>query len=144
LKKHLGSNPIAFLLSREKVGLNEYQLWSKYGGKLFGYIMKSVPSAMGDDVGRQEFQQVIDMISSYLSKIDETTAKKLIPNVAGGEMGVALSLAMTRTTLGPWMPTSEHPLPIPSLAIVLQLKTLRQSNRRSSNTTTTREISWQH
>src|SRR5262249_44583427 len=118
LLHHAGGNPIIVTVARNKAAPEQYRLlvkWIKIG---YGYFKEFGVPHLGEGV-REKYRDIAKTFKPLLKRLDQTTAKMLLPALADGQIGFVLDAKITSKRWFKIMPESDQPLPMLEPALIL-------------------------
>jgi hypothetical protein len=115
---HLGGSPFFAAAGRSKYTPENYQTLVKWIKVAYGYFEEiGLPQIPADD--RQQFQQLAEAAKPILRRLDEATAKLLLPALADGQHGFVLDAKITSKQWLTVMPAQEKDLPMLEPALIV-------------------------
>src|SRR5262249_36315512 len=119
LLNHVGSNPILALVGRSKSSPEGYQTLVKWLKVAYGHAEEAFLPQLGADE-KDKYEEFKKAFFPLLKRLDETTAKSLIPALADGQKGFVLDATWSsKQWVKFFLPATEQALPLPELAVVL-------------------------
>lgn len=117
LLEHLGGTPLVAAVGRSAGSGEGYAFLSKWAKVLDGYVddivLPKVPQPQRDQV-----EAVLKAVRPQLRRLDNVTAKMLIPALADGQVGFVLDAKLTARRWHQLMPEAKQPLPMLEPALV--------------------------
>lgn len=126
IRRHAGSAPFLVIANRSQDNAEQTAMVQKYGSRAIEYAERYLPRLTESDEEADRMQHVLEQLIPILRKVGTTTTDKLIPQTAGLESGLLIDLNSARTSWHPAMPAANHPLPIPALAVIAQIRDATQ------------------
>ena len=118
LLNHVGGNPILAAVGRTKSDGEGYATFSKWVKVFYGHaddIAKA--NLIGDP--KDQYVKMTEKMIPLFKRLDETTAKLLIPALADGQSGFVLDARWSSKHWVKQGPETAMALPLPEIAIVL-------------------------
>ena len=116
--KHVGGSPLLAVAARAKYKPEQYDTMKKWIKKGYKYVEEFALPELSEKE-RKEFDKVAEQVYPLLRRLDETTAKKLIPSLADGQSAIVLDAKLASKQWVREMPEAKVPLVIPEPAMVL-------------------------
>jgi hypothetical protein len=118
LLNHLGGNPLLAMIGRSRVSTDHYKMlvkWIKVG---HGYFEEyAIP--LLDEETQATYQKIFKEVKPLLKRLDEVTAKMLLPALADGQTGFVLDSKLKSRQWFDKLPESETPMPLLEPALLL-------------------------
>ena len=118
---HVGSQPAFFVAGRDSGDVGQYEMARKWMGKTFDYVNEYAPGLMEDEHQAQTFRDVMTDLEPILKKIESATSDNLLPATTNGQVAIVLDFSSKKPTWHQEMPPSDRPLPLPALAVVIEV-----------------------
>ncbi len=120
--QHVGRQPALVLAGRERGSEQQYQVARKWASKLFGYAQDVVPQFIEDEPVAYIYQQALADLRPILQRLEVTTREEFLPATSNGEFAILLDFSHRKSSWHAQMPPAEFALPLPALAIIMQVK----------------------
>jgi hypothetical protein len=119
LLNHVGGNPILAVVGRSKPSPEAYQTFVKWVKKAYGHAEEAFLPQLGANE-KDQYEEFKKAFFPLLKRLDETTAKMLIPALADGQSGFVLDAKWSsKQWVKLFLPATEKALPLPEPAVVL-------------------------
>lgn len=120
LLNHVGGNPIAFYIERNKISVEDYETTVKWIKLAYRYFEElAVPKL--PEFSRPLYEDIMKKAIPLFERFDKATAKMFIP-ANEGEGAIVLDAKLKSKQWHPLMPASEKDLALPEIAIIEALK----------------------
>ncbi len=120
LLNHVGLEPTLLAVGRENEASQEqFAVARKWGGKVFDYIRKYVPRQMPDEEARV-FRDFTAELREVLGDVADSTEQNLLAATRNCQSGFVLDFTTARESWHEMMPPSDHPLPFPAMAALIE------------------------
>jgi hypothetical protein len=117
LLNHGGGSPLLVTVERTKVSPDQYQMLVKWIKVAYRYFEEyGVPNL--DEDARDKYQEFAKTFGPLFKRMDQATAKMLLPALADGQMGFVLDGKLKSKQWHKILPESAQPLPLPELALI--------------------------
>jgi hypothetical protein len=118
LLDHVGGSPLAALVTRAKVSVDQYKLLVKWLRVGWGYVDKFAVPKMSDS-DKKEFEAAVEAAKPLLARLNQTTIDKLFPALADGQVGLVLDGKWKSKQWIKAAPETAEAFVIPELALAL-------------------------
>ncbi len=130
--QHVGARPALVVAARDKGSAEQYELLAKWCRKIVGYLDTYVPRFIEDENDAALFEDLMSDLTPVLEKLDTATSENLMPAIANSQFALLVDFAVEKPSWHAEMPESEHPLPLPALAMVVQVNDADKIKRAGS------------
>jgi hypothetical protein len=114
---HCGGDPILAAVGRSKYTRENYRLLVKWLKVAYGYVDEFVIPRLDDDK-REQYERFAKIALPLLRRLDSTTAERLLPALADGQVGFVLDAKIRSKQWIRGIPASDDPLPMLEPAIL--------------------------
>jgi hypothetical protein len=114
---HVGGSPLLVAVGRSKYAPEKYQMLVKWIKVAYGHFEAiGVPQLPPDQ--REKYQQIAEAAKPALRRLDEATAKLLLPALADGQAGIVVDAKISSKQWLSAFPAQEKSLPMLEPALV--------------------------
>jgi hypothetical protein len=117
LLNHVGGNPLLAVVSRTRVSVERYRMLVKWVKVGHCYFEEYAVPLLEEDV-REKYQGFAKAARPLFKRLDETTAKMLLPALADGQTGFVLDAKLTSRQWHKMFPETDKALPLPEPALL--------------------------
>jgi hypothetical protein len=121
LFRHLGNRPAVAMATRGRGSPEQFEFLKKWSDKTFEYAIKYIPRFAPSDAEAKHALRVVSAIEPFWNRFRDILETKMIPATEGGESGFVIDFAEADRQWHESLPLSSRKLPIPSLALVLEV-----------------------
>ncbi len=114
---HVGRNPVLFYAARGKYAPEDYETFVKVAKRLFYYAEKIGVSQL-DEVDRDEYTKVREIMISTAEKWDKTTRENIMPGFKDGQGAIVLDTKLGSNQWFQGIPPADTELPMLELGVV--------------------------
>jgi hypothetical protein len=118
LLDHIGGDPILAVVGRSKGTFQRYQTLTKWIKTVYGHAEPIIMEKLGEQE-KQKYEEISKPILPLLKRLDEITAKLLLPSLADEQASLVLDAKWKSKQWHPALPTGGKELPMPELAFLV-------------------------
>jgi hypothetical protein len=118
LLSHVGGDPLAVLIQRDRNDALAYDLLAKVAGMGHYYFDKYALPKLEPESEQEKYKKFESAALPLVARFDAATRKFLLPALADAEGGAVLDAKFTTKQIAAGVPEMEHPMPLPEPALV--------------------------
>ncbi len=132
LLSHVGQRPAFAAIARDRHADQQFAISRKWMARIYDYVTKYVPRNIPDEKDAETATRFMAELRGSLGEIADATAEHLLPATEKGAFGFVIDFSVRKPTWHNEMPAADVPVPVPSMAMVLEIDDAGQIRKAGS------------